>query len=440
MSDAAIKSSRTAESGAPKPLESTKAVVVGTIGNVLEWFDFGVYGYFAPFIGRLFFPRSDPLASLMSAFAVLAVGALSRPLGAVVFGWIGDRQGRRASLTATVYLMAGATFLVGVLPTYAQIGVLAPALLIVARLLQGLSTGGEWGGSAAFMVEYASTNRRGFIGSFQQVSTGAGFFLGSLFGLIVTSSMSEQTILAWAWRLPFLSGILLGIVGVYMRSHIEDTPQFRALKLHGARSKSPVTEALRTHWAGIIVAFGYNVIQSVGYFTMLTFMPSFTSEVLKLPPAQAYLSNSIQLLVFVLLLPAMGALSDRIGRRPMLLAAPLFLMLATYPIFRFIIQGGLPTIILCQIVFGIVLAAYCGPAVAATVELFPTKLRYTAVSIGFNLAVALIGMTSPVISTRLISALQTPIAPGYVIIGAATISWLTVLLGCQETAFEPLKP
>lgn len=439
MSDAAIKSSRTAESGTPKQRESTKAVVVGTIGNVLEWFDFGVYGYFAPFIGRLFFPRSDPLASLMSAFAVLAVGALSRPLGAIVFGWIGDRQGRRASLTGTVYLMAGATFLVGVLPTYAQIGVLAPALLIVARLLQGLSTGGEWGGSAAFMVEYASTNRRGFIGSFQQVSTGAGFFLGSLFGLIVTSSMSEQTILAWAWRLPFLSGILLGIVGVYMRAHIEDTPQFQALKLHGATSQSPLMEALRTQWAGIIVAFGYNVIQSVGYFTMLTFMPSFTSEVLKLPPAEAYLSNSIQLLIFVLLLPAMGALSDRIGRRPMLLSAPLFLMLATYPIFRLIVQGGLPTIIFSQIVFGIVLAAYCGPAVAATVELFPTKLRYTSVSIGFNLAVALIGMTSPMISTRLISVLQTPIAPGYVIIGASAISLVSVLFGCKETAFEPLK-
>jgi MHS family proline/betaine transporter-like MFS transporter len=406
---------------------------------VLEWFDFGVYGYFAPFIGKLFFPGRDPSASMFSAFAVLAVGALSRPLGAVVFGWIGDREGRRTSLTATVLLMAGSTFMIGILPTYAQIGVLAPALLIVARLLQGLSSGGEWGGSAAFMVEYASANRRGFIGSFQQVSTGTGFFLGSLFGLIVTSTMSERTILNWAWRLPFLSGILLGAVGIYMRLKLEDTPEFRALRQSGERSKSPLIESLRTQWAGIIVAFGYNVIQSVGYFTMLTFMPSFTSEVLKLPPDQAYLSNSIQILVFVLLLPVMGALSDRIGRRPMLLAAPFILMLATYPLFQLIIHGGLLTIISCQLVFGIVLAAYCGPAVAATVELFPTKLRYTSTSIGFNLAVAIMGMTSPMISTRLISVLKTPAAPGYVIIGASAISFVSVLFGCKETAWEPLK-
>jgi MHS family proline/betaine transporter-like MFS transporter len=439
MSGVEMKSPGVAKGEVAKPRESAKAVTVGTIGNVLEWFDFGIYGYFAPFIGKLFFPGRDPSASMFSAFAVLAVGALSRPLGAVVFGRIGDREGRRTSLTATVLLMAGSTFMIGILPTYAQIGVLAPALLIVARLLQGLSSGGEWGGSAAFMVEYAPADHRGFIGSFQQVSTGAGFFLGSLFGLIVTSTMSERTILIWAWRLPFLSGVLLGAVGIYMRLKLEDTPEFRALRQSGERSKSPLLESLRTQWAGIIVAFGYNVIQSVGYFTMLTFMPSFTSEVLKLPPPQAYLSNSIQLLVFVLLLPVMGALSDRIGRRPMLLAAPLILMLATYSLFQLIIHGGLLTIIFCQVVFGIVLAAYCGPAVAATVELFPTKLRYTSTSIGFNLAVAMMGMTSPMISTRLISALKTPAAPGYVIIGASAITFVSVLFGCKETAWEPLK-
>jgi MFS transporter, MHS family, proline/betaine transporter len=437
--DAHRESNPAAEDKVAKPNESIKAVAVGTVGNVLEWFDFGVYGYFAPYIGKLFFPRTDPLASLMSAFAVFAVGALSRPLGAVVFGWIGDRKGRRTSLMATVFLMAGATFLIGVLPTYSQLGMLAPALLILARLLQGLSCGGEWGGSAAFMVEYAAPNQRGVTGSFQQVSTGAGFFLGSLFGLIVTSTMTQETILAWAWRLPFLSGIVLGAVGLYMRSQLEDTPQFRMLKQRGQRSAAPVREALGSQWTGITVAFGYNVIQSVGYSTMLTFMPSFTSEVLKLPPNQSYLSNSIQLLVFVLLLPVMGTVSDRIGRKSMLVTPCLFLMLATYPIFRFIVRGGLPTLIFCQLIFGVVLAAYCGPAVAATVELFPTKVRYTSVSIGFNLAVALIGMTSPMISTRLISLLRTPMAPSYVIIGASAISLVTVLLGCKETAFEPLK-
>jgi len=413
-------------------------VVVSTVGNVLEWFDFGIYGYLAPFMGRLFFPRADPLASMFSAFAVLAVGALSRPVGAVIFGWIGDREGRRASLTATVLLMATATFTIGILPTYASIGVLAPALLIVARLLQGLSSGGEWGGSAAFMVEYASENRRGFIGSFQQVSTGTGFFFGSLFGLGVTSAMSPQTILVWGWRLPFLTGILLGAVGLYMRLQLEDTPKFNSVKQRGETSTSPFMDSLRTQRGGIIIAFGYNVIQSVGYFTMLTFMPSFISEVLKLPRERAFLSNSLQILVFVLSLPIMGGFSDRVGRRPVMLAASSFLILATFPLFQLIIKGSLFTIVLCQLIFGIALAAYCGPAVAATVELFPTRLRYTSVSIGFNLA-ALLGMTSPMISTRLISVLRTPAAPSYVIIAASLISFFTVLFGCKETAWEPLK-
>ncbi len=439
MSDVKIESVGVEESPVVRSSDSTKAVAASTVGNVLEWFDFGIYGYFAPFIGRLFFPRGDPLTSMFSAFAVLAVGALSRPLGAVVFGWIGDREGRRASLTATVLLMAGATFMIGILPTYASIGVLAPALLIGARLLQGLSSGGEWGGSAAFMVEYASGNRRGFIGSFQQVSTGAGFFFGSLFGLGVTSTMSPQTILTWGWRLPFLTGILLGVVGFYMRLLLEDTPIFNSLKQRGETSRSPFMDSLRTQWAGIIIAFGYNVIQSVGYFTMLTFMPSYMSEVLKLPPVGAFLSNSLQILVFVIFLPLMGAFSDRIGRKPLMLAASSFLILATFPLFQFIIKGSLFTIVLCQLIFGIALAAYCGPAVAATVELFPTRLRYTSVSIGFNLAAALLGMTSPMISTRLISVLRTPAAPSFVIMAASAISFGTVLFGCKESAWEPLK-
>lgn len=440
MSDLKTESAKVAKATTAASTASGKAVVAGTIGNVLEWFDFAIYGYFAAFIGRLFFPRNDPLISLFSAFAVLAVGAVSRPLGAVVFGWMGDRSGRRASLTATVLLMAGATFMIGILPTYASIGVLAPALLIVARLLQGLSSGGEWGGSAAFMVEFAAQNRRGFVGSLQQVSTGGGFFLGSLFGLVVTSTMSAHAILAWGWRLPFLGGILLGAVGIYMRLELEDTPKFNSLKWRGEISRSPLVDSLRTQKASIAIAFGYNAIQTVGYFTMLTFMPSFVSEVLRLSPERAFLSNSLQLLVFVVSLPLMGALSDHVGRKPMMLGSSLFLTVAAFPLFQFIIRGDLLTIVLCQLIFGIALATYCGPAVAATVELFPTRLCYTSVSIGFNLAAALLGMTSPMISTRLISILRMPAAPSFVIMAAAAISFVTVLLAGKESAWEPLKP
>jgi len=405
----------------------------------LEWFDFSVYGYFAPFLGTLFFPSADPMASMLAAFAALAVGALLRPLGAVIFGWIGDRRGRRTSLMITVLVMAGATFAIGILPTYARIGVLAPVLLIACRLLQGMSAGGEWAGSAAFTVEYAAENRRGFIGSFQQVSCGIGFLLGSVFGWVVTSNMSSQTILEWGWRLPFLSGILLGIVGIYMRLKLRDTPKFRAIKDRGEASKSPLLESLRTQWRGILVVLGFNAIQAVGYWTMLVFMPSFTSRVLKLPASEALGANCIGGLAFVASLPLMGALSDRIGRKPMLIAAPAIFIVITYPLFNLIVGGGLTTLILCQIVLGLVLAAYNGPAVAATIEIFPTRLRYTSVSIGFNLAVVIFGMSSPMISTYLIRTFNTPIAPGYVIIGAAAVTLATVLFGFRETAREPLR-
>src|SRR5215467_12656253 len=227
--------------------ESRKAVIAGTIGNVLEWYDFGVYGYFATTISQLFFPGEDPTISLLKAFAVFGVGFVMRPVGSILFGIYGDRFGRRLALSAVIFLMAFSTVAIGLLPTYAQAGVLAPILLVVFRLLQGLSAGGEWGGSTSYIVEYAPEGRRGFIGSWQQVSVGSGFLLGSLSGALLNSVLSPEAFMSWGWRVPFLLGILVGALGAYLRWRLSDTPKFTDIAAHGEVSKTPLTEAVTSY-------------------------------------------------------------------------------------------------------------------------------------------------------------------------------------------------
>src|SRR5919206_3152691 len=215
----------------PSP-EYRKAITAGVIGNVLEWYDFGVYGYLVPTISALFFPSGDPLVSLLSTFAVFGVGFVMRPVGSIVFGIYGDRHGRRKALSAVIFVMALSTFAMGLLPTYAQAGVLAPALLVLVRLFQGLSVGGEFGGSTAYIVEFAPADRRGFLGSFQLVGVAGGFLLGSLTAALINSVLPEPDRLSWGWRLPFLFGIAVGIVGAYLRWRLDDTPKFTELEEH----------------------------------------------------------------------------------------------------------------------------------------------------------------------------------------------------------------
>src|SRR5437764_9192801 len=219
-----------AASIAPSGSEYRKAITAGVIGNVLEWYDFGVYGYLVPTLSTLFFPAGDPTVALLSTFAVFGVGFLMRPVGSIVFGIYGDRYGRRAALSAVIFVMAIATFAMGCLPTYAQAGVVGPALLVVVRLFQGLSAGGEWGGSTSYIVEFAPGARRGFFGSFQLVGVGGGFLLGSLTAALLNLGLSEADRLAWGWRLPFLFGIAVGLVGAYLRWRLNDTPKYTELE------------------------------------------------------------------------------------------------------------------------------------------------------------------------------------------------------------------
>jgi metabolite-proton symporter len=424
--------------GGEPATRSREAVVAGVIGNTLEWFDFAVYGYFVTTLSKLFFPSSDPIASILATYLVFGVGFVMRPVGSVLFGVYGDRYGRRRALSAVIFLMALSTLAIGLLPTYDQVGVAAPILLVLARLVQGLSAGGEWGGSTAYIVEYAPEGRRGFIGSWQQVSVGGGFLLGSLSGTVLSFALSPEGLTSWGWRVPFLLGIVVGGIGAYLRWRLPDTPKYTEIEEHHAVAHAPFKEAINKYPRETLTAFGITLHNTVAYYIALLYMTSYFISVGKLPQPTAQLIGTICLAVFVALIPFTGRLSDRVGRRPLLMASCIGYALLSYPLFMLGSSGVVAFAFVAQFVMIFFQSLYAGPCPAAYAELFPTRVRYTALSIGYNIAVAIFGGFAPFIATWLIRETGNPLAPAFYVIAAAVITFV-ILTRIRETAFEPLK-
>jgi MFS transporter, MHS family, proline/betaine transporter len=426
-----------AVAGAPAT-RSREAVIAGVIGNALEWYDFAVYGYFVSTISKLFFPSTDPIASLLATYLVFGVGFVMRPVGSILFGIYGDRHGRRKALSAVIFLMALSTLAIGLLPTYAEAGVLAPILLVAARLLQGLSAGGEWGGSTAYIVEYAPEGRRGFIGSWQQFSVGSGFLLGSLSGTVLSFALSSEALTSWGWRVPFLLGIVVGGVGAYLRWRLPDTPKFVEIEEHHEVAHAPFREAIEKYPRETLTAFGITLHNTVAYYISLLYMTGYFITVAKLPQPTAQLIGTVCLAIFVTLIPFTGMLSDRIGRRPLLMASCIGYAVLSYPLFVMGSSGIVSLAFLAQFLMIAFQSLYAGPCPAAYAELFPTRVRYTALSIGYNIAVAIFGGFAPFIATWLIQKTGNPLAPAFYVIAAAVITFV-ILTRIRETAFEPLK-
>jgi len=414
------------------------AIVAGVIGNVLEWYDFAVYGYFVPVISQLFFPTKTPIVSLLLTFSVFGVGFVMRPVGSVVFGQYGDRYGRKRALSAVIFLMAISTFAVGLLPTYASVGVFAPLLLVIARLAQGLSGGGEWGGAAAYLVEYAAPGKRGITGSWQQVSVGAGFLLGSLTAALLNEALSPAEMIAWGWRVPFILGVVVGIVGGYLRWRLDETPRFTEAAEHGEVSKAPLREAFTTYRKPTLLAFGITLHNTVAYYAVLIYITSWLTTIVKMPRSTALWIGTFCLVVFVALVPVMGALSDRIGRRPLFIASALGYMILAYPMFLLASSGSVAGALIAQLVLVVLLAVYAGPGPAVYCELFPTKVRYTALSVGYNIPVAIFGGFAPFIATWLIHVTGSILAPAYYVVAASAVTLIT-MIWVKETAFTPLE-
>jgi len=415
-------------------VESRRAVGAAVVGNVLEWYDFAVYGYLATIIAKNFFPPGDEVAALLATFAAFGVGFVVRPLGGIVIGRLGDTRGRKVALILTIMLMAVGTVLIGIIPSYATIGILAPILLVLARLLQGFSAGGEWGGSTAFIVEWSPADRRGFYGSFQQCSVVGGLLLGSGVAALLSSIMAPADMESWGWRIPFLLGGLIGPIGMYIRRKIDETPAYRRVAQAPATAvtgaPSPLLLAAR--------AFGFTVVWTVAFYIFLSYIPTFTQKYAGLSRAAALWSNTAGLLLLMIAIPAMGRLSDRIGRKPLLLACCIAFVVLPYPLFTLMLSGAsLWTIVLIQLLVGFAIAPFSGAGPAAIAEIFPTGTRSTYMSTGYALAVAIFGGFAPFIATWLISETGSPISPTYYVIACAILSTI-VIFRLRETARAPL--
>jgi MFS transporter, MHS family, proline/betaine transporter len=420
-----------------EPVVIRRAVRGAAIGNTVEWFDFAIYGFLATYIAEKFFPSGDETAALLNTFAIFAAAFFMRPLGGFFFGPLGDRIGRQKVLALVILLMSGSTFAIGLVPSYDTIGVFAPLLLLFLRCLQGFSAGGEYGSGACFLAEYASDKHRGFVVSFLVWSVVVGFLLGSLTVTGLETVLSEGAMDSYGWRIPFLIAGVLGAVGLYIRLRLGDTPEFEALRDEGEVASSPLKEAVTTSWRPILQIAGLVVIHNVGFYIVFTFLPSYFTKTLGFTKTDAFVSITVASLVALILIPPLGALSDRIGRKPLLIAGSLAFAVFAYPLFLMLNTGSLAAAIAAHAGLAAIESVFVCASLAAGAELFATRVRSSGYSIGYNVSVALFGGTAPYVATWLVARTGNDLAPAYYVIVAALVTLITILT-MRETARRPL--
>lgn len=405
-----------------------RAIIACNVGNFIELFDFMIYGFFAVALGKAFFPSGDPLVSLLSSFATYGVGFLMRPIGAIVIGAYGDKHGRRAALVLTIGVMAGATGATGLLPGYGSIGIAAPALLVICRLLQGFSTGGEWGGAAAFLVEHAPPGRRGLVGSLATVSVHLGISAASLTATLITSILSETSFYSWGWRIPFLLGFVLGPVGHYLRMKVAETPAFEKNHHDNKTPQAPILECIRLHFRAMAAAFGIATIGAANVYVLVVFLPSMAVQQLKLDSQSALLATTAASVLVTVLVPFVGALSDRIGRRGLMVLCGFGHLALGYPLFWVVIHNpSFVGMLISECIGAVLLALYSGVIPAMMSEMFPSRIRYTGLSTAYGLAVTLFGGFAPFVSTYLVKTTGSPAAPALYLCACGLISGLAAL-------------
>lgn len=407
-----------------QPNNIRRVVIASFIGTTIEWYDFFLYGTAAALVfNKLFFPNIDPAAGTMAAFATYAVGFFARPLGGIVFGHFGDKIGRKSMLVTTLMLMGVATVLIGLLPTYDQIGVAAPILLVTLRFVQGFGVGGEWGGAVLMAVEHGHESRRGFHASWVQAGVPVGLLLANgVFHL--ASSMDEKAFLAWGWRIPFLLGILLLGVGMFIRLKIMESPIFTEAKAADPGPKVPIFAVLRDHPRNVILAMGARFAENAFFYIFTVLVLSYGSQ--QLGMAKSSLLNAVLVgsAVQLVAIPYFGALSDKLGRRPVYLGGALFLTAFAFPFF-WLLETRQTGLVIIAVVIGLIgHAAMYGPQAAFFSELFGTRVRYSGASLGYQLASPLAGGLAPLIATALLErsgGKPWPVATYLIVMAAITL-------------------
>lgn len=419
-----------------------RAVIASAMGNATEWYDYGVFtsGAISATIGTVFFPGEGN--AVLKSLALLAVGFIVRPFGGAFFGPLGDKLGRQRVLAITILLMSGCTFVVGVLPTYSgsySMGIAAPIAILLLRLIQGFSTGGEYGGAATFIAEYAPTKRRGFFGSFLEMGTLAGYVLGNAVVLTVSLSLTTEQFDSWGWRIPFFIALPIGVVGLYLRSKLEDTPEFRRLEAVGEKpDKAPLRETLQNNWRMILNLIGIVLLVNIADYMLLTTMPTYFTDTLHIGDTTSNLIIiGVELVQFSILIP-IGILSDRIGRKPLLLTAAIGFIVLSWPSIKLMQSGSLAWLIVGFLVVAILLALMLAVIGSTFPAMFPTRVRYGSFAIGYNISTSLFGGTCGLVVTALIDSTGNADWPAYYLIVAALIA-LVPILRIPETAGVPIE-
>ncbi|MDE7548375.1 glycine betaine/L-proline transporter ProP [Acetobacter fabarum] len=418
-----------------------RAVGAAALGNAMEWFDFGVYGYIAVVLGQVFFPSADAAVQLIATFATFTVAFLVRPLGGMIFGPLGDKYGRQKILAVTMVMMASSTFCIGLIPSYGSIGIWAPALLLLARMIQGFSTGGEYGGAATFIAEYSTDKKRGFMGSWMEFGTLGGYVAGAGAVTALQLALTESQMTVWGWRIPFLVAGPLGLLGLYMRNKLEETPAFQNYSKEAEtreNDKPGWRDLFTVHWRQLAKCMGLVLVFNVTYYMVLTYMPSYLSVTLGYPETKGLLLIILVMLVMMPLNVVGGLFSDRLGRRPMIIGACLALLFLAIPSLWLIQSNNDWLIFLGLMLLGVSLVCFTSSMPATLPALFYTPVRYTALSLAFNLSVSIFGGTTPLITAWLIRRTENLMIPAYYLMGAAVVGILTMLT-VKETARLPLR-
>ena len=416
-----------------------KIIIAGMISNGLEWYDFALYAFTALTISKQFFPAGNESAHLLATFGIFAVGFIARPFGGIFFGVIGDRLGRRTALVLSIFMMAVPTGCIGLLPNYAQIGMIAPWLLVLMRMLQGLSLGGAFSGSMTFLVEHAPPRRRGLVGSASVASLVIGFMLGSVIAWLFTLALSPDQYESWGWRVPFLLGIPIGFIGLYIRNHCEESPTYEAAKRGGILSKTPVKDVFAHEMTHVAQAIGIYISVTMPFYLLSAYFITFTEHTLGRSKEEALLLNSMNMAILLVFAPFSAWLSDRIGRRKVLGCTALAYVICTYPIFRLMLSNEFASIIMAQAWFAVIVGFYIGPVPALLVEIFPTRVRYTGMSLSYNICAALFGGTAPMVCEWLIGATGNNFSIAWYVMMCAAISLTTLFFFYKDRHEQPLS-
>jgi len=412
-----------------KPPSLKRLIVAATIGNVLEWFDFVVYGFFAVTIAEVFFPAGDPTVSLLITFGAFGLAYFVRPLGAIVVGGFTDRAGRKAGLLLSIALMMIGTTLMAVTPSYATIGIAAPIIITLARLLQGFSVGGEFGSAVSFLAEHGG-GRRGFAASWQFATGGMITALASLFGVILTTLLTHQQLVDWGWRIPYFFGMLVGPAGLYIRAKVVETPEFVEAELPPT---IPISDLLRRHPLPVLLGLGISIISNSSFY-ILAYIPTYGQKTLHLPASTGFTATLVGGLILAIGCPLFGHWSDKISRPLLMVIACWLFVLTSYP--SFWLMAAFPSLAACIIAVGwlqLVKAGYSGVLPSLLSEQFPVEVRAIGVSLSFSTAVSIFGGLAPLVATWLIAQTGDPLSPSYYLIFTAALS-LAALMGIQWRA------